>query len=78
MKRNKGNVEKRREDMVSLPMFLAALGVVFGILWATIGIGWAAVAVLCALAGLYLGAAIQNGTGLSALSALLEPLRRTR
>jgi hypothetical protein len=60
-------------------MFLAALGVVFGILWATIGIGWAAVAVLCALAGLYLGAAIEaaieNGTG---LSALLEPLRRTR
>ena len=32
--------------MLSLRVFLAALGVVFGILWATIGIGWAAVAVL--------------------------------
>jgi hypothetical protein len=61
--------------MVPLRVLLAALGVVFGILWATIGIGWAAVAVLCALAGFYLGAAIENGTG---LSALLEPLRRTR
>ena len=61
--------------MVSLPVLLAALGVVFGILWATIGIGWAAVTVLCALAGLYLGAAIQNGAG---LSTLLEPLRRRR
>ena len=61
--------------MLSLRVFLAALGVVFGILWATIGIGWAAVAALCALAGFYLGAAIENGTG---LSALLEPLRRTR
>ena len=54
---------------------MAALGVVFGILWATIGIGWAAVAVLCALAGWYLGAAIENGAG---LSTLLEPLHRTR
>jgi hypothetical protein len=61
--------------MLSLRVFLAALGVVFGILWATIGIGWAAVAVLCALAGWYLGAAIENGAG---LSTLLEPLHRTR
>jgi uncharacterized membrane protein YfcA len=34
-------------------VFLAALGVVFGILRATTGIGGAAVAVLCALAGFY-------------------------
>ena len=61
--------------MVPWRVFLAALGVVFGILWATIGIGWAAVAVLCALAGLYLGAAIENGIR---PSTLLEPLRRTR
>jgi hypothetical protein len=39
--------------MVSLRVFLAALGVVFGIVWATIGIGWAAVAVLCVPAGFY-------------------------
>ena len=66
---------ERREAMVPLRVFLAALGVVFGIIWATIGIGWAAVVVLCALAGFYLGAVIEGGVD---LSALLEPLRRSR
>jgi len=61
--------------MVPLRVLLAALGVVFGIIWATIGIGWAAVVVLCALAGFYLGAVIEGGAD---LSTLLEPLRRTR
>ena len=61
--------------MVPLRVFLGALGVVFGIIWATIGIGWATVVVLCALAGFYLGAAIEGGLD---PSALLEPLRRAR
>jgi hypothetical protein len=60
---------------MSLRVVLAALGVVFGIIWATIGIGWAAVVVLCALAGYYLGAVIEGGVD---LSVLLDPLRRTR
>jgi len=50
------------------------LGAVFGIVWATIGIGWAAVVVLCALAGWYIGALIEGG---ATLSVLLDPLRRT-
>ena len=61
--------------MLSLRVFLAALGAVFGIIWATIGIGWAAVVVLCAFAGYYVGAAIEGGVD---MSTLLEPLRRTR
>ncbi len=60
---------------MSLRIVLAALGIVFGIIWATIGIGWAAVVVLCALAGYYIGAVIEGGAD---LSTLIEPLRRTR
>lgn len=60
---------------MSLRVVLAALGVAFGIIWAVIGIGWAAVVVLCALAGYYLGAVIEGGVD---LSVLLDPLRRTR
>ena len=56
-----------------LRIVLAALGVVFGITWATIGIGWAAVVVLCALAGYYIGSVIESGADLSGLTA---PLRR--
>jgi hypothetical protein len=61
--------------MVSLRIVLAALGVIFGIIWATIGAGWATVVVLCGLADFYLGAAIESGVD---LSPLLEPLRHTR
>jgi hypothetical protein len=57
-------------------------GIVFGIIWAVLGAGWATIVVLCGWAGLYLGVAIETGVGLSALSAslsaLLEPLRRMR
>ena len=60
---------------MSLRVMLAVLGAVFGIVWATIGIGWAAVVVLCALAGWYIGAVIEGGAN---LSVLLDPLRRTR
>ncbi len=60
---------------MSLRVMLAVLGAVFGIIWATIGIGWAAVVVLCALAGWYIGAVIEGGAN---LSVLLDPLRRTR
>ncbi len=56
-------------------VMLAVLGAVFGIIWATIGIGWAAVVVLCALAGWYIGAVIEGGAN---VSVLLDPLRRTR
>ncbi len=59
---------------MSLRVMLAVLGAVFGIIWATIGIGWAAVVVLCALAGWYIGALIEGG---ATLSVLLDPLRRT-
>lgn len=58
---------------MSVRILLAALGVVFGIMWATVGIGWATVVVLCAFAGYYLGATIEGGVDLSALTA---PLRR--
>jgi hypothetical protein len=60
---------------MSLRVVLAALGVVFGIIWALLGIGWAVVVVLCALIGFYIGAVIE---GEANLSVLLDPLRRTR
>jgi uncharacterized protein YcfJ len=60
---------------MSLRVMLAVLGAVFGIVWATSGIGWAAVVALCALAGWYIGALIE---GEATLSVLLDPLRRTR
>lgn len=63
---------------MSLRILLAALGVVFGIIWAVLGIGWATVVVLCALAGFYIGAIIEGGADLSALGVLLDPLRRPR
>ncbi len=58
---------------MSLRIVLAALGVVFGIMWAVTGIGWAAVVVLCALAGYYIGTVIESGAD---LSVLMAPLRR--
>lgn len=58
---------------MSVRIGLAALGVVFGIIWAVIGIGWAAVVVLCALTGYYIGALIESGADLSGLTV---PLRR--
>ncbi len=63
---------------MSIRVMLAALGAVFGIIWATRGIGWATVVVLCALAGWYMGAVIEGGVDLSAFAVLLDPLRRTR
>jgi hypothetical protein len=53
---------------------LAVLGVVFGVIWAIIGLGWAVVVVLCGLAGFYIGAAIEGGID---LAGVLDPLRRT-
>lgn len=60
---------------MSLRVLVAVLGIVFGVIWTTHGIGWAVVVFLCALAGYYLGAVLEGGV---AVSALLEPLRRTR
>ncbi|MGI8912562.1 MAG: hypothetical protein ACR2JY_02035 [Chloroflexota bacterium] len=56
-------------------VLFAMLGIAFGVVWAVESIGWAGVMLVCALVGYYLGAVLESGV---ALSALLEPLRRTR
>ena len=60
---------------MSLRVLFAALGVVFVIVWATLGFGWAVLLLVGALVGFYVGAAIEGGLD---LSALLAPLRRAR
>ncbi len=60
---------------MSLRVLCAALGVVFVIVWATLGFGWAVLLLVGALVGFYIGAAIEGGVD---LSALLDPLRRVR
>jgi hypothetical protein len=60
---------------MALRVLVAILGIVFGVIWATLGIGWAAVVVLCAVAGYYVGAVLEGGAD---LSVLLDPLRRAR
>jgi len=60
---------------MSLRVLFAMLGIAFGVVWAVESIGWAVVMLVCALVGYYLGAVLESGV---ALSALLEPLRRTR
>jgi len=60
---------------MSLRVLLATLGVVFVIVWATLGFGWAVLLLVGALVGFYVGAAIEGGVD---LSALLDPLRRAR
>lgn len=60
---------------MSLRVLFALLGIAFGVVWAVESIGWALVMLVCALVGYYLGAVLESGV---ALSALLEPLRRTR
>jgi hypothetical protein len=58
---------------MSLRIMLAVLGVVFGIMWAATGIGWAIMIVCCALAGYYIGAVLESGID---LAGILAPLRR--
>lgn len=60
---------------MALRVLIAILGIVFGVIWATLGLGWAVVVVLCALAGYYVGAVLEGGVD---LSVLLDPLRRSR
>jgi hypothetical protein len=51
------------------------LGVVFGVVWAEVNIGWAAVVLLCALVGYAVGAALE---GVIDVSGLMPPLRQPR
>lgn len=55
-------------------ILLAILGIVFVIVWGTLGIGWAIGVLFGALIGYYVGAAIE---GVVDVSGLLAPLRRT-
>ena len=59
---------------MSLRVLFAALGIVFVIVWAVLGFGWALLVLVGALGGYYIGAALEGGVD---LSGLLEPLRRT-
>lgn len=56
-------------------LWCAIAGIVFGIVWASISIGWAAVVLLCALAGYAVGAALE---GTLDVSGLVAPLRQPR
>ncbi len=54
-------------------VLFAALGVVFGVVLAVLGVGAAVLVLVTTLVGYYIGAAIEGGVD---LSALLAPLRR--
>jgi len=54
-------------------VLFAALGVVFGVVLAVLGVGAAVLVLVTTLVGYYIGAAIEGGVD---LSALLVPLRR--
>jgi hypothetical protein len=62
--------------MTMSPRFWCAIvGIIFGVVWATVSIGWAVVVLLCALAGYAVGAALE---GTVDVSGLLTPLRQSR
>ncbi len=56
-------------------LLLMVLGVTFGIVFATLGFGWAVVVLLTTIVGYYIGAALDGSFD---ISALLAPLRSRR
>ncbi len=56
-------------------ILFAALGTIFGLVWVSIGIGWAVVVLICALVAYYIGALIEGEVD---LNALLAPLRKRK
>ncbi len=56
-------------------VLFAALGVVFGVILAVLGVGAAVLVLVTTLVGYCIGVAIEGGID---LSALLAPLRRRR
>ncbi len=60
---------------MSARILFAALGTVFGLVWVSIGFGWAVVVLLCALIAYYIGALLEGELD---LDALLTPLRKWR
>ncbi|MDB5059449.1 MAG: hypothetical protein JWO59_2921 [Chloroflexi bacterium] len=56
-------------------LWCALLGVVFGVMWAEINIGWAVVVLVCSLVGYAIGAALE---GTIDVSGLVAPLRQPR
>ncbi len=56
-------------------ILFAALGTVFGLVWASIGTGWAVIVLLCALIAYYIGALIEGEVD---PDALLAPLRKRK
>jgi hypothetical protein len=62
--------------MTMSPRLLCTIvGVVFGVVWAEVNIGWAVVVLLCALVGYAVGAALE---GVIDVSGLVAPLRSPR
>lgn len=57
-------------------MLCTMLGVVFGVMWTTVNIGWAVVVLLCALVGYAIGAALEGAIDVSGLVTPLRPPRR--
>jgi len=53
-------------------ILFAALGAVFGLVWVSIGLGWAVVVLLCALVAYYIGALLEGAVD---PDALLAPFR---
>jgi len=56
-------------------LWCAIAGIIFGVVWATVSIGWAVVVLLCALVGYAVGAALE---GVVDVSGLITPLRQSR
>jgi len=56
-------------------LWCAIAGIIFGVVWATVSIGWAVVVLLCTLVGYAVGAALE---GVVDVSGLITPLRQSR
>lgn len=56
-------------------LLLTALGIVFGIVFAVLGFGWATIVLLTTLVGYYVGATLEGDIDISALLAPLRPRR---
>ncbi len=60
---------------MSIRILFAVMGIVFGVVLAFVGFGWAIVVLLTTLIGYYIGSALEGDLD---LSALLAPLRQQR